>query len=384
MRIALSGWFWNQLATGSGQYLHYLVEQLLKLFPESEFVLIAPPDRLSGQVALADLRSHPLPAPPGPVGKVWWEQVLLPRAACTVQADLLHIPYWAPPWWNPRPTIVTVHDLIPLLLPAYRGGLTGRLYTALVRAASSRVAYLLTDSECSRMDILQQLQVRPAEVQAIPLAVGGDYGPAPCPDDESIRRKLGVKAGYLLYLGGFDQRKNLRAVFNAFARVYRRLGAEARLVVAGRLPAADTAFTPDPRRLLRESGVPERAVRFTGFVAEADKAALYRGARVFLFPSYYEGFGLPPLEALTCGIPVVGSNAASLPAVVGAGGALVAPADVEGLAEALLRLLTDETCYRQKRQAALQQAARFSWEQTATETFAAYQKLVRPAAKLLG
>ncbi|HEY88707.1 MAG TPA: glycosyltransferase family 4 protein [Thermoflexia bacterium] len=377
MRIALSGWFWNQLATGSGQYLHYLVEQLLKLFPESEFILIAPPDRLSGQVAWADLRAHPLPAPPGPGGKVWWEQVLLPRAACVVQADLLHVPYWAPPWWNPRPTLVTVHDLIPLLLPAYRGGLLGHLYTALVRAASARGAYLLTDSECSRRDILQQLRVRPAEVQAIPLAVGGDYGPAPHPDDESIRRKLGVKPGYLLYLGGFDRRKNLQAVFNAFVGVYRRLGAEARLVVAGRLPAADTAFTPDPRRLWRESGIPEGAVRFTGFVAETDKAALYRGARVFLFPSYYEGFGLPPLEALTCGIPVVGSNAASLPAVVGAGGSLVSPTDVEGLTEAVLRLFTDEACYRQKRQAALQQAARFSWEQTATETFAVYQKLVR-------
>ncbi len=379
MRIALSGWFWNQPATGSGQYLRHLVEQLLLLFPENEWVLFAPPDRFGDQVAFAAWRTHPLPAPPGPVGKVWWEQVSLPRAARAVQADLLHVPYWASPWWNPLPTVVTVHDLIPLLLPAYRGGLTGRLYTALVRAASARVAYLLTDSECSRRDILQQLQVQPARVQAIPLAVGDAYGPASHPDDESIRRKLGVKPGYLLYLGGFDRRKNLRAVFQAFAGVYRRLGAAARLVVAGRLPPADTAFTPDPRRLWRESGIPEEAVCFTGFIAEADKAALYRGARVFLFPSHYEGFGLPPLEALTCGIPVVGSNAASLPEVVGAGGVLVPPADIKGLTEALLRLLTDEACYRQKRQAALEQAARFSWERTARETFAAYQRLVRIA-----
>lgn len=377
MRIALSGWFGNQPATGSGQYLHYLVAQLLTRFPENEFVLLAPPDRLSGQVAFADLRLHPLPAPPGPVGKVWWEQVLLPRAARAVQADLLHVPYWASPWWNPLPTLVTVHDLIPLLLPAYRGGWRGRLYTALVRAASARVAYLLTDSERSRIDILQQLPVQPAKVQTIPLAVGGDYGPLPGRDDESIRRQLGVESGYLLYLGGFDRRKNLWAVFKAFAGVYRRLGGTVRLVVAGRLPLADTAFTPDPRRLLSESGIPEQAVRFTGFIAEADKAALYRGARVFLFPSHYEGFGLPPLEALTCGVPVVGSNAASLPEVVGAGGMLVAPADTKGLTEALLHLLTDEACYRQKRQAALAQAACFSWEQTATETFAVYQKLVR-------
>ncbi|MEA3309614.1 MAG: glycosyltransferase family 1 protein [Chloroflexota bacterium] len=377
MRIALSGWFWNQPATGSGQYLRQLVEQLRLLFPENELVLFAPPDRFVDQVAFADLCSHPLPALPGPVGKVWWEQVSLPRAARAAQADLLHIPYWASPWWHPRPTVVTVHDLIPLLLPAYRGGLGGRLYTALVRAASARVAYLLTDSECSRRDILQQFQVQSEKVQAISLAVGGAYSPLPGRDDESIRRRLRVKPGYLLYLGGFDRRKNLRVVFEAFAGVYRRLGESARLVVAGRLPLADTAFTPDPRRLWRESGIPETAVRFTGFIAETDKAALYRGARAFLFPSLYEGFGLPPLEALTCGVPVVASNAASLPAVVGAGGVLVSPTDIEGLTEALLRLLTDEACYRQKRQAALEQAARFSWERTARETFAVYQRLVR-------
>lgn len=375
MRIAFSGWFWNQPSTGSGQYLRSLLAQLLELFPQHEFVLVAPPDRLVDQVAFAGLRAYPLPAPSGAVGKVWWEQLALPRAARALQADLLHVPYWAPPWWNPIATIVTVHDLIPLLLPAYRGRLSVRLYTALVRITSARAAYLLTDSEHSRLDILRQLQVPAERVQAIPLAASGDYGPEPEPADESIRRKLGVKAGYLLYLGGFDQRKNLAAVFETFAGVYRQLGKGTRLVVAGRLPQQDTSFTPDPCRLLRESDVPEELVCFTGFIPEREKAALYRGARVFLFPSRYEGFGLPPLEALACGLPVVGSNTASLPEVVGAGGFLVSAADVEALTAAVLRLFTDEALYQQKRWAALEQAAHFSWEKSARETFAAYRQV---------
>ena len=156
------------------------------------------------------------------------------------------------------------------------------------------------------------------------------------------------------------------------------IGGECLLVIAGRLPERDTPFTPDPRRLAREQGIDERLVRFIGFVDEDedDKPTLYRGAVAFIFPSRYEGFGLPPLEALACGTPVVGSNVASIPEVVGDGGVLLPPDDAEGMAGALIQLATDERFRAELSHRALAQATRFSWERTARETLAAYQDVV--------
>ncbi len=380
MRIALSGWFWDRPETGSGQYLRRLLSSLARLHPDVTWMLLAPPEHVRGQVALPGVHFLPLPAPPGPLGKVWWEQVTLPRAARRLGVELLHVPYWAPPLVARLPTVVTVHDLIPLLLQDYRGGPAVRLYTALVRAATPRATLLLTDSEASRADIARHLRVAPGRVRVIPLAADVAYRPAAGIEDGAILRKLGLQPGYILYLGGFDRRKNLRAVFQAFAHVREALGEAARLVVAGKLPVEDSDFAPDPRRLRREAGLPETAVHFTGFIAEEAKPALYRGAQVFLYPSRYEGFGLPPLEALACGVPVVGSAATSLPEVVGDAGVLTAPDNVTGMAGALLRLLTDEAFHAALRRRALRQAARFSWEATAEATFAAYREVIAGGA----
>lgn len=376
MRIALSGWFEDRPETGSGQYLRRLLSSLARLHPDVTWVLLAPPEHVRGQLALPGVHFLPLPAPPGPLGKVWWEQVTLPHAARRLGVELLHVPYWAPPLAARLPTVVTVHDLIPLLLQDYRGGPAVRLYTALVRSATPRVTLLLTDSEASRADIARHLRVAPGRVRVIPLAADVVYRPAAGIEDGAILRKLGLQPGYILYLGGFDRRKNLRAVFQTFARVREALGEAARLVVAGKLPVEDSDFAPDPRRLRREAGLPETAVHFTGFVSEEAKPALYRSARTFLYPSRYEGFGLPPLEALACGVPVVGSDATSLPEVVGDAGVLTAPDDIAGMAGALLQLLTDEAFHVDLRCRALRQAARFSWEATAEATFAAYREVI--------
>ena len=148
---------------------------------------------------------------------------------------------------------------------------------------------------------------------------------------------------------------------------------QARLVIAGKLPGRDSPLFPDPRRLVRELGVKER-VTFTDWVSEEDKPALLSGATAFVFPSLYEGFGLPTLEAMACGTPVIASNRSSLPEVVGEGGILVEPTDVEALAEAMGVLWIDDTLRAELRQRALAQADKFSWKQTAQETLAVYRK----------
>jgi glycosyltransferase involved in cell wall biosynthesis len=305
--------------------------------------------------------------------KLGWEQVTVPRAARRLGGDLLHVPYWASPIVTPIPTVVTIHDIIPHILPAYRGGIRVRLYTALVSAAALRARRVLTDSEAARGDILRHLHIPAHRVHAVPLAADAAYGDAAAADDAAQRGSLHVPKSYILYLGGFDVRKNVRAMFEAFS-IVQRARPEAHLVVGGRLPRRDTDFAPDPRRLAREAGLDEDHVHFLGFVAEDAKPALYRGARLFVWPTTYEGFGLPPLEALSCGAPVVGSDTTSLPEIVGDAGVLVHPQDVAGMAGAMLQLWIDDVFHRTLRQRALRHAQHFSWERTARATLAVYKE----------
>ena len=374
MRIVVNGWFWDAPATGSGQYVRRLVAALAALEPSLELLVLLPyalPPHAERPVRHARITLVPHPTGRTDVHKIWWEQIAVPGLARRMNADLLHVPYWAPPVDKAVPSVVTVHDLIPLLLPAYRGNAMVRLYTAFVRATTSRARLVFTDSEASRRDILEHLHLPDGTVRAVHLAVDENFTATPCSRDRQIREELRCPPRYCLYLGGFDVRKNLRALFGAFSYT-RRACEDAELVVAGRLPASDTAFTPDPRRLAREAGIPDKAVHFLGFVLEESKPALLRGARAFVFPSTYEGFGYPPLEALACGTPVVGSDQSSIPEVVGSAGVLLPPGDVQGMAGALIQLLVDDEFHAALQSNAVQQAQRFSWQRAAADTLSGY------------
>ncbi len=364
MRIGFNAFFLDRPETGSGQYTRNLLETLAKVDPTNEYLLISPGP------------SHPIPNIQYPISnwaKLWFEQISFPRACRHL--DLAHVPYFAPPLFPTVPTVVTIHDLIPLILPAYRGSPLIRWYTRLVAVAARRAKAIITVSQASQRDIVRYLHVPPERVHVTYEAASEAFQPL---EDETqlaaIRQKYGLPERYLLYLGGFDQRKNVPVLLRAFALLARRQS-QARLVIAGQLPTRDSPLFPDPRRLTKELGLDDKVV-FTNWVPEEDKPALLSGATAFVFPSLYEGFGLPAIEALACGTPVIASNRASLPEVVGDGGILVEPADVEALAEAMEMFLVDEALRNEWRQKALAQATKFSWEQTAQETLAVYRKVV--------
>ena len=295
------------------------------------------------------------------------------RTCRRLGADVAHVPYWAPPLRPSVPTVVTIHDLIPLLLREYRGSPWVRLYTTLVSTAARSAALVLTDSEASRQDIIAHLGLPAERVRVIYLAADARYTSTPVPEDIQIRARYSLPDRYVLYLGGFDVRKNVTTVLSTYRRAGPVIGEACPLVIAGRLPERDTPFTPDPRRLAREQDIDERFVHFTGFVDEGDKPALYRGAVAFIFPSRYEGFGLPPLEALACGTPVVGSDVSSIPEVVGDAGVLLPPDDAEGMAGALIQLATDDRFHAELGRRAPAQATRFSWKRAARKVLAAYR-----------
>jgi len=364
MRVGINTLFLDRPGTGSGQYTRHLLEALEKVDPANEYLLFSP-GPAPRTFAIRNLSENR--------AKLWFEQVSFPRACRHL--DLAHVPYFASPLFPMVPTVVTVHDLIPLILPAYRGSPLVRLYTRLVAAAARKAEAIITVSQASERDIVRYLHIPPERIHVTYEAAGEAFQPVEGEAQlAAIRQEYALPERYLLYLGGFDQRKNLSALLRAFALLVNRQP-QARLVIAGQLPGRDSPLFPDPRRLVGELGLEERVI-FTGWVPEEDKPALLSGAAAFVFPSLYEGFGLPAAEALACGTPVVASNRSSLPEVVGEGGILVEPTDAEALAEAMEALLVDDALRAELRQKVLAQAAKFSWKQTALETLAVYRKAV--------
>lgn len=380
MRIAVNGWFLDQPGTGSGQYLRALLQAMPAIASQHQFLVAVPSGLPEFEVPGLDVAFQPFPATywRTNAGKVLFEQVAFPRACARWHADVAHVPYWGSPLWPPVPTVVTVHDLIPLLLPAYRDGLRVQLYTRLVAASARRAARVLTDSEASQRDIQQHLGLAPERLRAIYLGVGEQFHPEPDPGDEAIRRQWKLPSRYVLYLAGHDVRKNVATLIEAFATVA-EADDDVTLIVGGRLPEHDRPPFYDPRPLASALELGER-IRFVEWVPEAHKPALYRGAACAVFPSRYEGFGLPVLEALACGTPLVGSDASSVPELLGDAGFGLDPDDAQGMAGAILACLVDEGLAAELRRRGPAQAAQFSWSRTAQETLAVYEEVARCAS----
>ena len=376
MRLAINGWFLaHDQHTGTGQYLRALLEWLPRLSEHALHVVVPDPADLPALPEAIHL--HRIRCGATNLAKVRFEQSLFPRACRELKADLAHIPYWAPSLSSPCPLVVTIHDLIPLVLAEYRGDWRVRLYTALVSAAARGAALVLADSEASRQDILKHLGLPEAQVRTVYLAADARYTPASgFLLDEAVKQKYDLPDGYVLYLGGFDARKNVQALLSAWTWAANSVGEAYPLVLGGQLPRPDGKLFADYPRLAQELDL-AGTVKFIGHVDESDKPALYRGASVFVFPSRYEGFGLPPLEAMACGVPVVCGNGGSLSEVVGNAGYVIPPHDTRAFGAAILTCLVEPTVSDDLRQRGLAQAKKFSWEKTARETLAAYEAVVR-------
>jgi glycosyltransferase involved in cell wall biosynthesis len=381
LRIAINAWFLSQPGTGSGQYLRGLLQGMAGVGVDHELLLVTPSGAVELEMPGLEVTVETLGAAfwRGNLGKVLFEQVAFPWACRRRGADLAHIPYWGSPLWRPVPTVVTIHDLIPLLLPTYRGGPRVRLYTRLVSATARRATWVLTDSQASKQDLETHLDVPPERVEAIYLAVAGHFQPEPQPDDEAIRRHHGLPERYVLYLAGHDVRKNVAGLLEAFSTVVEG-DADVTLVVGGRLPAESRPPLYDPRPLAQTLGIAEH-VRFIGWVEEPHKPALYRGAACAVFPSRYEGFGLPVLEALACGTPLITTTTSSLPEVAGDAAFVVDPDDPAALAGAILACLVDEPLAAELRQRGPAQAAQFRWADTARQTLDVYAMAAQQAER---
>jgi alpha-1,3-rhamnosyl/mannosyltransferase len=280
-------------------------------------------------------------------------------------AAVYHSPYYLMPYRPGVPTVLTVYDLIPQLFPAGVSARARLWFRLAMRLALGAARQVICISEATRRDLLAHYRVDPARVSAIPLAPAAHFRPQSVEEQERVRAKFGLAGDFALYVGINKPHKNLVRLVEAWAQV----GAEAVLVIGG---AWDARY-PQVKERVAELGLGAR-VRFIGRVEEADLPGLYSACRVFVFPSLYEGFGLPVVEALACGAAVACSHTSSLPEVGGEAAAYFEPGDVGGMAEVLRQGLESGDWRLGVGERAVAQAARFSWDRTARATLAVYRR----------
>jgi glycosyltransferase involved in cell wall biosynthesis len=376
MKIGIATLFFRHPASGSGQYLIQLLNALAQVAPEHEYILVGP-DPLTDSVQ--QQLQAPFPRHVQPVSgllgrhpsleKMTWEQWTGPDAARRLGVDVLHVPHFAPPLFTGKlPVVVTIHDVIPLRLPLYRASAKARVYARVVARAARQATLVITISQHARQDIIDTLHIPAERIRVISQGVSEDLRPV---QDAEARARYGLTGRYVFYLGGLDARKNVPQLVRAFARLYQRLGDPGlQLLISGNPDTHSGPLFPDPRPVGAELGMSGQILY--RFVEDCDKAALYSGASVFVFPSLYEGFGLDPLEAMACGAPVVCSNRTSLPEVVGDAALTVDPEDLPALVEAMARVLTSPALSADLKARGLARARLFDWRTTASQTLAVY------------
>lgn len=286
--------------------------------------------------------------------------------------DLLHVQYTAPPF-APCPVVTTIHDLSFEHLPETfkrRSWMQMRLTVRLTARAS---AHVITDSDYSREDILRTYGLPPERVTTTPLAASSRYKPVEdAAEIQRVREQYGIKGNYILAVGSIQPRKNIPRLIKAYALLLqeRSLDPMPKLVVAGK-----HAWLYEETLRTAESSSVRDSIIFTGYVPETDLPALYTDADCFVYPSYFEGFGIPLLEAMRCGTPTITSDRTCFPEVVGDAGLMIDPFDERAIASAIVRLLSDTRLRSELRAKGLKRALLFDWRETARLTLAVYESV---------
>jgi glycosyltransferase involved in cell wall biosynthesis len=343
--------------TGIGRFLGGILEEIAQNRPHLTTVAIAGRTTMI-PVAARHLSVRRLPWRPGP----YVDQVLLPRALREVSATLFFSPYYKAPLGAPCPTVVTIHDLIPLTFPAYTRG-RWRLFAVAFRrwatVLARRAAAVITDSEHSKREIIGTLGLPAARVNVMPIGVGPSFRPDQAPDDvRAALGRYGIAAPFLLAVGNFLPHKNLDRLVEAYGTLATAERASTRLVLAGVPTRHGSARSTDRRTLARDG------VMMPGFIAAEDLPRLYAGATALVCPSLAEGFGLPVLEAMACGTPVVCARAGALPEIAGDAALYVDPGNVADIASALCRIVADAPLRRDLRAQGLSHARDFDPRKT--------------------
>lgn len=358
MKIVIAAWHLRNFNVGLGRYCQGLIEAIGRVDPENRYEILMPTDTYRFPKR-PNIRYRLIRFPF--FKRRFWEQV---APLFVGHYDLLHFPYDSCIIWKRGKFVVTLHDVKPLVFGTdqFRQNLSQKIERLLAHGKWGRIDHVLTDSHWSKRDIVEYLKVSTERITVVYPGIDLDrFRPTP-----SGRNDYGVRP-YVLCVAGTDPTKNVETLVEAFARLPLPLRDAHDLLLVG-----DFRRRADLREWVRRAGI-EKQTAFTGTVSDDRLIELYQHAALFVFPSRYEGFGLPVLEAMACGCPVISSKASSLPEVTGDAAILVEPMDLEGFAREIRRVLGDAHLRRDLRARGLKQAAQFSWDRTARDTIAVYK-----------
>ena len=385
MRVAFNALYAQQRYAdrGAGRYVTSLLRALGRVDGINEYLVFSPEEiKDLAEETPSTFQWETLPASRfrwagEGAARFHWERHTFPHAAREHGAKLIHAPYFAPPRRSQGiPVVVTIHDVINLRLPAYRMTPATQARMPFLVSAAKHAAMIIAVSEYSKRDIMELVGIPEERVRVIYEATAPRFRRVQ--DAQrlmAVREKYQLSDTYVLNVGGLDARKNIQSLVGAFAAVFHEIGnPDLQLFIAGDPDQLGSSpLYPDWRSLAAMFEVEDNVVCMP--VDDNDLPALYSAASCFAFTSIYEGFGLPPLEAMACGAPVVCSNRTSLPEVVGSAGMQVDPMDTDRLGAAILRVLTSREHRDDLRARGLAHVRQFNWDQVAAETSSLYAEV---------
>ena len=354
--------------TGIGTYTYQLIHNLKHIDEINDYHLFWPDEQSNNEIVTgknfysATLTAHK--------NSFFWEDIAVFNQIKDLGTNIYHVPQNGVglPDKKVCPYIITLHDVIPYKLPETVGPRYLEIFLEQVPKLVPLCDAIITVSEYSKQDICNTLGVPPEKVFVTHLAPEEIYKPLDKDGCKKIvKENYNIDKEFILYVGGFSPRKNIESVIQSFARIKNKLTKPHSLVIAGKLGRNSSEL----EELAQKLGVAEDII-LCGYVPVAEMPYLYNAAKLFVYPSLYEGFGLPPLEAMACGTPVITSNVTSIPEVIKDGGLMIDPLDIERFSTLMHFILEDEVFHKTWSKKALNRASQFSWKKTALETLSVY------------
>ncbi len=356
---------------GIAEYTRALVRELAALDAETRYLI------LHARRAAESLT----PAPNFQRVTTWtpchhrFERPALAVETARLRLDLLHSPDFIPPFRLPllgaHRHVITIHDLNFLHYPQFQTPDSLRYYAGYIHAAVKQADHILADSEATKADICAMLNVPSNRITVHLLGVDPGFRPLSASETNDSRSRLGLPGSFILFVGTFEPRKNLAGLLNAYAGLVARTSDSPPLLIAGKRGWLYESIFDQVKAL----GLTNRVI-WREDIADDDRVRLYNCASVLVLPSFYEGFGLPPLEAMACGAPVVVSDRSSLPEVVGNVGIYIDPDRPDSIADGIYRALTDSAWREQAIRTGIERAATFTWQRTAEIAFRVYHSVL--------
>lgn len=372
MRIGLDGYPLVWPKTGVAHYTFELALELARLAPQHSFDLIAPaaypPEVLEHINQIPNLQAVSVQT--NFITRRWWAMGL-PAYVRRANLDLFHGTNYEVPLRNRERNVLTVHDLSIFSHPETHDKRIATRGRRRLRIMMRSAARIITPTEVVRREVIGRFQIDPDIVAVTPAAPRKTFQPMPASEALEVKRRLGIADDFILFVGTIEPRKNLITLIRAFAELLRNTEHQPQLVIAGPRGWLTAEFD----RAVAEANFGER-LRVIGYVADEDLRALYSSCKAFVSPSLYEGFGLPPLEAMACGAPVIASRIGAHVETLGAHAHLFEPTDGHALAKVMATLLENQNERNRPPRSGIEHAARFTWEETAKLTLKVYEGLL--------